>query len=104
MTTLQIIVITCAYSVALAAAIYFTRARSRRVVGALAGGAAAACVGMCAIVLGNSLRAWWVPLPSMPGVLMLFYLGLAISLSPIFSSLGEWLAGLAGAGWRCVSS
>jgi hypothetical protein len=84
MTTLQIIVFACAYAVALAAAIYFTRARSRRVVGALAGGAAAACVGMGAIVLGNALGVWRVPLPSTAGVLVLFYLGLAISLSPIY--------------------
>jgi hypothetical protein len=84
LTTLQIIVLTCAYAVALAAAIYFTRASSRRVVGALAGGAAAACVGMGAIVLGNALGVWWVPLPSTPGVLVLFYLGFAISLSPIY--------------------
>jgi hypothetical protein len=84
MTTLQIILFTCAYAVALAAAIYFTRAGSRRVVGALAGGAAAGCLGMGAIVLGNAHGVWWVPLPSTPGVLVLFYLGLAISLSPIY--------------------
>lgn len=84
MTTLQIIVMTCAYAVALAAAIYFTRAPSRRVVGALAGGAAAACLGMGAIVLGEALGVWRVPLPSTPGVLGLFYLAFAISCSPIY--------------------
>ena len=84
MTTLQIIMFTCAYSVALAAAIYFTRATSRRVVGALAGGAAAAFLGMGAIILGEALGVWRVPLPSTPGVLALFYLGFAISLSPIY--------------------
>ena len=84
MTTLQIIVFTCAYSVALAAVIYFTRAPWRRVVGALAGGAAAACLGMGAIVLGEALGMWRVPLPSTPGVLVVFYLGFAISLSPIY--------------------
>jgi hypothetical protein len=84
MTTLQIIVMTCAYAVALAAAIYFTRAPLRRVVGAFAGGAAAACLGMGAIVLGEALGVWRVSLPSTPGVLALFYLGLAISLAPIY--------------------
>jgi hypothetical protein len=84
MTALQIIVFTCAYAVALAAAVYFTRAPSRRVIGALAGGAAAGCFGMGAIVLGNSLGVWRVPLSSRPEVLGLFYVGLAISLSPIY--------------------
>ena len=84
MTRQQIIVMTGAYSIALAAAIYFTRATSRRVAGALAGGAAAACMGMGAIVLGQALGVWWVSLPSTPGTLALFYLGLAISVSPIY--------------------
>ena len=84
MTTLQIIVMTCAYAVALAAAIYFTRAPSRRVVGALAGGAAAGCWGLGAIIVGEALGLWRDFLPSGPGVWVLFYLGLAISLSPIY--------------------
>ena len=84
MTTLQIITFTCAYAVALAAAVYFTRAPARRVMGALAGGAAAGCFGMGAIVLGNALGVWRVPLSSAPGVLGLFYVGLAISCSPIY--------------------
>jgi hypothetical protein len=84
MTTLQIIVMSCAYSVALVAAIYFTRAPSRRVVGALAGGAAAGCLGLGAMVLGEALGLWRVFLPSTPGVWVLFYLTFAISLSPIY--------------------
>jgi hypothetical protein len=84
MTTLQIIVMTCAYAVALVAAIYFTRAPSRRVMGALAGGAAAGGLGLGAIVLGEALGVWRVSLPSTPGVLVLFYLGFAISCSPIY--------------------
>ena len=54
MTTRQIIIVTCAYLVALVVVVYFTRATSRRVVGALAGGAAVGCLGMGAIVLGNA--------------------------------------------------
>jgi hypothetical protein len=84
MTTLQIIVMTCAYAVALTAAIYFTRAPSRRVVGAVAGGAAAACLGLGAIALGEALGVWRVFLPSTPGGWMLFYLGFVTSLSPIY--------------------
>ena len=89
LTTLQIIVFTCAYAVALAAAVYFTRAPLRRVMGALAGGAAAGCFGMGAIVLGNALGVWRVPLSSTPGVLGLFYVGLAIS---VFTDLSDHLA------------
>lgn len=84
MTAQQIIVMTCAYSVALVAAIYFTRATSRRVVGALAGGAAVGCMGLGAIALGEAFGLWRVPLPSTPGLFALFYLGFAISCSPIY--------------------
>ena len=51
MTTLQLIIITCAYLVALLIVIYVTRATSRRLVGAFAGGAAVGVFGMGAIVL-----------------------------------------------------
>jgi hypothetical protein len=84
MTTLQITAMTCAYAVALAAAVYFTRASSRRVVGALAGGAAAGCLGLGAMVVGQALAVWWISLPSTPAVWALFYVGLAISLSPLY--------------------
>jgi hypothetical protein len=84
MTTLQIIVMSCAYAIALAAAIYFTRAPSRRVGGALAGGVAAGCLGVGAMVVGQAIGVWRIFLPSTPGVWALFYLGLAISLSPIY--------------------
>jgi hypothetical protein len=84
MTALQITVMTCAYAVALTAAIYFTRASSRRVLGALAGGAGAACVGLGAMILGQALALWCISLPSTPIMWALFYLGLAISLSPLY--------------------
>jgi len=84
MTTLQIIMMACAYAVALAAAIYFTRAPSRRVVGALAGGAAAGCWGLGAIIAGEALGLWRDFLPPAHSLWVLVYLGLAISLSPIY--------------------
>jgi hypothetical protein len=84
MTTQQIIVMSCAYAVALAAAIYFTRAPSRRVVGALAGGAVAACWGVGAIIAGEALGVWRDFLPPAHRLWVLFYLGLATSLSPIY--------------------
>src|SRR6267142_814296 len=52
MTPLQLIVVTCAYLVELVVVVYFTRATSRRIVGAFAGGAAVGCFGMGAIALG----------------------------------------------------
>jgi hypothetical protein len=84
MTTNQIIIVTCAYTVALVAVVYFTRATLRRVVGALAGGAAAGFMGMGAIVLGNTLGLWRVPIFWTPYFLTLFYVGLSISVTPIY--------------------
>jgi hypothetical protein len=84
MTTQQLIIVTCAYLVALVGVIYFTRATSRRIAGALAGGAAVGCFGMGAIVAGNALGLWRVPITWTPSFVALFYLGLAISCSPIY--------------------
>jgi hypothetical protein len=84
MTTNQIIIVTCAYTVALVAVVYFTRATLRRVVGALAGGAAVGFMGMGAIVLGNAMGLWRVPIFWTPYFLALFYVGLSISVTPIY--------------------
>jgi hypothetical protein len=84
MTTQQIILFICAYLVVLVAVIYFTRASARRVIGAMAGGAAAGLIGIGAIALCEALGWWWVPFASTPSFLMLFYVGLAISLTPIY--------------------
>jgi hypothetical protein len=84
MTTQQIILITCLYFVALLIVIYLTRATARRIVGALAGGAAVGCFGMGAIILGNASGVWRVPIFWTPLFLTLFYLGLAISVTPIY--------------------
>src|SRR5437660_12017151 len=84
MTTRQLIVVTCAYLVELVVVVYFTRATSLRVVGAFAGGAAVGCCGMGAIVLGNALGLWRVPITWTLYFVALFYLGLAISVTPIY--------------------
>lgn len=84
MTTQQIILWTSAYLIELVAVIYFTRATPRRVVGAMAGGAAAGLFGLGAIALCESLGWWWVPYASTPYFLALFYLGTSISLTPIY--------------------
>ncbi len=84
MTTNQIIIVTCAYMIVLVAVIYFTRATLWRVVAALAGGAVVGFMGMGAIVLGNTLGLWRAPIFWTPYFLALFYLGLSISVTPIY--------------------
>ena len=84
MTTQQIILFTCAYSVVLVAVIYFTRANARRVIGAMAGGAVAGLLGVGAIALCEALGWWWVPFAPTPSFLTLFYVSLSITLMPIY--------------------
>jgi hypothetical protein len=84
MTTRQLIFVTCAYLVELLAVVYFTRATSRRIVGALAGGAAVGCFGMGVVALGNASGLWRVPIATTPYFLTLFYLGFVVSASPIY--------------------
>ena len=84
MTTRQIIIVTCLYFVALLIVIYFTRATARRIAGAFAGGAAVGLFGIGAILFGNTLRLWRVPIVWTLFYLSLFYSGVAISLTPIY--------------------
>src|SRR4030088_2250278 len=84
MTTQQIILWTFAYLIELGAVIYFTSATARRVVGALVGGAGAGLLGLGAIALCEALGWWRIPFASTPYCLPLFYLGLSISLTPIY--------------------
>ena len=72
------------YLVELAAIIYFTRATSRRVVGAMAGGAVVGLMMLGAIALGKAQGWWQVPFASTPYFLPLLYLGSAISCAPIY--------------------
>jgi hypothetical protein len=84
MTTQQLILVSGAYLVALAAVVYFTRATARRVMGALAGGAAVGLMALGAIFLCKSLGWWQVPFASTPYFLPLLYAGFAISCSPLY--------------------
>jgi hypothetical protein len=83
-TTQQIILLSCAYLVELAVVLYFTRATAWRVVGALTGGAVGALLALGAIALCEALGWWRVPFASTPYFLPLFFLGLLISLTPIY--------------------
>lgn len=84
MTTLQIILMSGGYLIVLCAVTYFTRATARRVVGALVGGAAVALMALKVIALGEALGWWRIPFASTSYFLPLFYLGLVISLTPIY--------------------
>jgi hypothetical protein len=83
-TKLQVILWASAYFVELVIVIYFTRATARRVIAAAAGGAAAGLWGLGAIALCESLGWWWVSYASTRYFLALFYVGLSISLTPIY--------------------
>ena len=84
MTTHEIILWICAYLVEFGVVIYFTRATSRRVVGALLGGASAGLLGLGAIALCEIFGWWQISFSSTPFFPPLFYVGLAISLTPIY--------------------
>ncbi len=84
MTRQDIIIWTCAYLIELGAVIYFTRASVRRFEGALVGGAGAGLLGLGALALFQALGLWRVPFASTPSFILLFYFGLAISLTPIY--------------------
>jgi hypothetical protein len=84
MTTQQILVMTCLYFAALIAVTYFSRATGRRVMGALVGGAAVGLMGLGMIALCEALGWWHIPFASTPYFLPLFYIGLAISCTPIY--------------------
>ena len=72
------------YAVALVVVIYVTRATARRVIGALAGGAAAALMALGAITLCDTLGWWKIPFAATPYFALLFYVGMAITCSPIY--------------------
>ncbi|MGH9932456.1 MAG: hypothetical protein ACREA9_24910 [Pyrinomonadaceae bacterium] len=84
MTTQQMLLMTGLYLAALVAVTYFTHATARRVVGALVGGAAASLVALGVIALCKAFAWFWLPFASTPYFVALLYLGLAISLTPIY--------------------
>lgn len=84
MTNQEIILWSCAYLIELGVVIYFTRASARRVEGALVGGAVAGLLGLGAIYLCEALHWWHIPFAPTPAFLPLFYVGLVISLTPIY--------------------
>jgi fucose 4-O-acetylase-like acetyltransferase len=84
MTTQQLLWFTAGYLFEFVVVAYFTRAKSRRVLGALAGGVVAGLTLIPVIALGNTIGWWQVPLTFTPGFLIMFYIATAISCSPIY--------------------
>jgi len=73
MTTQMLLLATCVYLVGLALVAYFTRARLRRLIGALAGGFAVAVVGLGVEVLAHILGLWRYPSIEQPYGPLLMY-------------------------------
>ena len=84
MTTQQILLFTFLYLAALIVVIYFTRATARRFLGALVGAAVVSFMALRIIALCEALGWWRIPFASTPYFRSLFYLGLAISVAPIY--------------------
>jgi hypothetical protein len=84
MTTPQMLLMTGLYLAALVVVTYFTRAMVRRVAGALAGGAVASLMALGVMALCEALGWWRLPFVSTTYWLIMLYVGLAISLTPIY--------------------
>lgn len=82
MTSTQLLLMSAIYLVFLAAVAYVTRARRRRLMRALAGGAPAAGIGLAAIVVGQALGLWHVALQTgiLNGAMLL--LAMVVSYAP----------------------
>jgi hypothetical protein len=79
MTTAQIILMIGFYLALLFTVAYFTRAKMRRILGALAGGAVFGVVALLGIALGEA-RGWWnVPRAGTSHFQLLLWLGFTIS-------------------------
>jgi hypothetical protein len=91
MTKPQILWITGFYFVELVVVAYFTRATTRRVLGALFGGAVVAPIMIMVIILVEKIGWWHVPFSFEPGYVSLFYIGTVISCSPMY--LITWRVG-----------
>ena len=84
MTTGQMILMTVLYLAAFVAAAYFTRAKARRIVGALSGGAVFGVVGLLVVALGESRNWWRVPKEQASRFWWLLWLCLAVSSAPVY--------------------
>ena len=84
MTIRELLLMTGLYLAALIAVTYFTRSTLRRFIGAFAGGLAASLFGLGALVLFERVGLWHVPFDGSPYFLPLLYIGLAVSVMPLY--------------------
>jgi hypothetical protein len=84
MTTVQIVLMTVLYLVFFVAVAYFTRAKVRRILGALAAGAVFGLVALPALALGDAQGWWRVPQAGSGHFQLLLWLGFAISSGPTY--------------------
>lgn len=84
MTTGEIILMTGFYLAAFVAVAWFTRAKLRRIVGALAAGAVFGLLALLAVTLGEAQGWWHVPPAGVAYFRLLFWLGFAISCAPTY--------------------
>jgi hypothetical protein len=84
MTTTQIVLMIGFYLAASVAVAYFTRARLRRILAALAGGAVFGVVALLGISLGESQGWWRVPQTGTSHFYLLLWLGFAVSSVPTY--------------------
>jgi hypothetical protein len=84
MTTDQMILVTGLYLTALAAVAYWTRAKARRIGGALAGGAVFGVVALLAVAMGEAQNWWRVPRSNSAHFQLLLWLVLTVSNVPVY--------------------
>jgi hypothetical protein len=84
MTTVQILLMIGFYFVFFIAVAYFTRAKVRRILGALAAGAVFGVVGLLGLALGEAQGWWHVPQGGSSHFQLLLWLGFAISGGPTY--------------------
>jgi hypothetical protein len=84
MTTAEIVLMIGFYLILLLVLSYFTRARPRRIIAALAGGAVFGVVGLLGAVLGEGQGWWRISQINVLHFYLLLWLGLAISCVPTY--------------------
>lgn len=84
MTTAEILLMIGFYLAFLIAVAYFTRAKARRILGALAGGAVFGVVGLLALALGEAQGWWHLPKAGSSHFQSLLWLGFAVSAAPSY--------------------
>lgn len=80
----SVLLLTGLYFLAAVVVAYLTRATSRRSAGAVAGGAVVGLAALGAIAVGEGLGWWQVPLTHSRDLLLAAYVGLAVSMTPVY--------------------